>query len=83
MLCICTTHTVHVQLDLSVRLELVKRSQRMCQQRLRGEPGEGGLQLLKSELETYYKHLKILSSQELSDVIEKYSVDKVTNVRLS
>ncbi|XP_064390924.1 NBAS subunit of NRZ tethering complex-like isoform X2 [Halichondria panicea] len=65
-----------LKIGLSTRLELVKRSQRICQTRLKQEPMDTGFQELKAELEIGCKHLKVLTSTEFEDIATTFSIDE-------
>ena len=65
------------QIGLSTRLELVKRSQRICQTRLKQDPMDTGFQEFKAELEIGCKHLKILTSSEFENITTIFSIDEV------
>ena len=71
---------VYLQLGLQTRLELVRRCQRFCQQRVKQETELHGFIQLKQEVEIYYKHLKILCSSGIENVVSKYSIDKVHTI---
>ncbi len=51
----------------------------MCQTRLKQATVESEFQQLKSELEVYLNHLKVLVSKEFENVSAKFSIDEVCN----